>query len=144
MIKEFQREYRWLSNFSPVKIELEGTVYSSVEHAYMSAKSDEKWWKEFCSNANNTPGQVKRKSKELVLKLDWEDSKVQIMAECINQKFNQEPYKSKLISTGNTNIQEGNHWGDTFWGISLATGKGLNTLGKLIMDKRAMLLTHQN
>jgi hypothetical protein len=30
------------------------------------------------------------------------------MKECIKQKFSQEPYKTKLIETGNQHIQEGN------------------------------------
>ena len=38
MIKEFKGDYRWLSNFTPCKIELDGFIYPSVEHAYMSAK----------------------------------------------------------------------------------------------------------
>jgi len=40
MIKEFQGEHRWLSNFTPVNILYKGYIYSSVEHAYVSAKSD--------------------------------------------------------------------------------------------------------
>jgi len=35
---------------------------------------------------------------------------------------------TKLLSTGNCEIQEGNYWGDTFWGV--CKGKGENNLGK--------------
>lgn len=52
MIREFQGEYRWLSNFAPVLIKLDG-IYPSVEHAYMSAKSDDMKWKLFCQDRNN-------------------------------------------------------------------------------------------
>ena len=44
-ILEFQGEYRWLSNFSPCEIILDGITYKSVEHAYMSAKSENEEWK---------------------------------------------------------------------------------------------------
>ena len=37
-ILQFQGEYRWLSNFAPVKIKLDGYTFASVEAAYMSAK----------------------------------------------------------------------------------------------------------
>jgi len=37
-----------MSNFTPVKIILDNVEYYSVEHAYMSAKSQDKSWKEFC------------------------------------------------------------------------------------------------
>ena len=46
--KEFKDEFRWLSNFIPCDIILDNITYSSVEHAYQSAKSDNPEWKEFC------------------------------------------------------------------------------------------------
>lgn len=133
MIKEFQGEYRWLSNFSPVSIILDGNEYPSVEHAYMSAKSDDNSWKLFCSNKNNKPGDVKRMSKNIRLIGDWNNIKLNIMRDCIEQKFEQEPYRTKLLKTGNEYIQEGNMWNDKYWGFCLKTNKGENNLGKLIM-----------
>lgn len=53
MISEFQGNFRWLSNFAPCKIILDGIEYPSVEHAYMSAKSSERSWKLFCSNTSS-------------------------------------------------------------------------------------------
>lgn len=140
MIVEFQKETRWLSNFAPVRIVLDGLVFSSVEHAYMSAKSDDKDWKDFCADRNNKAGQIKRKSKGIKLVENWETKKVTVMAECVKQKFNQEPYREKLIDTGNEHIQEGNMWGDKFWGVCLRTNKGDNRLGKLIMSVRSELI----
>ena len=55
------------------------------------------------------------------------------------QKFNQEPFKSKLLDTGDEYIMEGNWWGDKFWGICLKTNTGNNNLGKLIMQIRNTL-----
>jgi ribA/ribD-fused uncharacterized protein len=140
MIKEFQGNYRWLSNFAPVQIELNGKTYPSVEHAYMSAKSNDIIWKQFCTDSNNTAGQVKRQSRTIQLIHDWNDIKLQVMEECVKQKFNTEPYKTKLIETNDEHIQEGNNWNDKFWGICLKTNQGQNHLGKLIMSVRKELL----
>lgn len=67
---------------------------------------------------------------------NWDEKKLSVMRYCLNQKFNQEPYKSKLLQTDNEFIQEGNTWEDTFWGVCLKTGKGENNLGKMVMDIR--------
>lgn len=139
MIKEFQNEFRWLSNFAPVKIELDGKIYSSVEHAYMSAKSDDKEWKAFCSDPNNNPGAVKRRSRSIKLLPNWDAIKLGVMAHCIKQKFNQEPFRTQLIETGTQELQEGNRWNDKFWGIDLKTNTGQNHLGKIIMQVRSEL-----
>lgn len=139
MIREFQGAYKWLSNFVPVKIILGGLEYPSVEHAYMSAKSDDKNWKLFCQNGNNTPGKIKRTSRNIKLVSGWDTLKLLIMQECVKQKFNQEPFKTLLIATGTKHIQEGNYWKDEFWGVSLQSGKGRNELGQLIMAKRNAL-----
>lgn len=136
MIKEFRGEYRWLSNFAPCKILLDGVEYPSVEAAYMSAKSNDLSWKEFCSDRNNTAGQIKKASRGVKLVPNWEQIKLQVMRDCVIQKFNQEPYKTKLKNTGNVKIQEGNMWNDKFWGVCLKTGFGLNHLGKIIMEIR--------
>lgn len=139
MITEFQNEYRWLSNFAPVKIKIDGIEFPSIEHAYMSAKSDDIEWKKFCSNSNNTAGDVKRKSRNITLKDDWNNIKLDVMKECVNQKFSQEPYRTKLLETKTQHIQEGNRWNDKFWGVCLKTSKGENHLGKLIMKVRSEL-----
>lgn len=140
MIKEFQGEFRWLSNFAPCQIVLDQITYPSVEHAYMSAKSDNPEWKIFCSVGNKTAGEVKKASRTIKLVDNWNDTKLSVMQECIKQKFNQEPYKTKLIDTGNQHIQEGNMWNDKFWGVCLKTNKGENNLGKLIMTMRNELI----
>jgi ribA/ribD-fused uncharacterized protein len=140
VIKEFQGAYRWLSNFSPCKVILDGVEYQSVEHAYMSAKSNDLDWKSFCATTIS-PGEVKKASRSVQLIPDWDQVKVDIMRTCIDQKYNQSPYKEKLIATGNEYIQEGNMWNDTFWGVSLKTNKGKNMLGVLIMEKRIKLIT---
>jgi len=136
MIKEFKYEYRWLSNFVPCNIELDGQMYKSVEHAYQSAKSeDDLNWKEFCV-LETSSAEVKRQAKLIILRKDWDIVKENIMMDCLRQKFSQEPYKQLLLDTKNEQIQEGNWWGDDYWGVSLKTGQGQNKLGKMIMKIR--------
>lgn len=130
--------HKWLSNMIPVKINLKGKTYPSVEHAYQSEKSKDKTWKELCSKENISGKQIKVFSKTIDLRPDWEDVKLLVMEYCLREKFNQEPFKSALINTGNENIQEGNYWGDKFFGIDLkeTPNVGENHLGRLIMKIR--------
>ena len=138
MIESFMREEtRWLSNMSPCQIELDGVFYASTEHAYMSAKSDDPEWKQFCKSEPD-PKKIKVKSRDIKLVKNWNTDKVHIMNTVLRQKFNQEPYKSKLIGTMDQNIQEGNIWGDETWGVNLkeVPNRGENKLGRLIMQIR--------
>lgn len=113
MIKEFRDEYRWLSNFTPVKITYKGVEYPSVEHAYMSAKSDDMGWKSKCADKQITAGQIKRDSKNIMLVDNWDEIKISVMHECLIHKFNQEPFRRMLLATRLEEIQEGNTWNDT-------------------------------
>jgi len=61
------------------------------------------------------------------------------MRECLYLKFSQEPFKTWLLETGDLHLQEGNTWGDKFWGVDLETYQGENNLGELIMDIRKKL-----
>lgn len=139
MIKQFRGEYRWLSNFSKVSVVLNGMSYPTTEHAYMSEKSEDLDWKEFCSDPTNSPGDVKREGKKIKLVDDWNTKKFQVMREVLEQKFKQQPYKNLLRATGDEFIQEGNTWGDKVWGVDLKTGEGENHLGKMIMEIRSKL-----
>jgi len=136
MINEFKDEYRWLSNFAPVDIEWEdGIVYPSVEHFYVSFKTDHKPTKKKIAEMEH-PAQAKKYGQKLDLPDNWDERKDMVMMLGLISKFQQEPYKTKLLQTGDQYIQEGNWWGDTYWGIDLKTGEGQNTLGKMIMEVR--------
>jgi hypothetical protein len=140
MIVSFSGEFRWLSNFASVKIILDGIEFSSTEHAYMSAKSESMEWKSFCACHTNSAGQVKRKSKTISLVENWDEIKVSVMKDCIQQKFSQEPFRTKLLQTNDEIIEEGNSWNDKFWGVDIKTRVGENILGKLIMEFRDSLI----
>lgn len=136
-IEQFQGDYRWLSNFAECEVFMEGVLYPSVENAYQAAKTlniAKRLAFENCSAA-----QAKRLAQTLDIRKDWSSVKKSIMYNLVNQKFHKEPYMSALLSTKQVEIQEGNTWGDTFWGVDLRSGRGQNILGKIIMTIRAEL-----
>lgn len=145
MIIEFRGEHSFLSNFTPVVIQYMGRTYASVEHAYMSAKSDDPMWKDYCSNPNISASDAKREGKKVGLISHWEIRKYRVMEDCLRLKFNQEPFRSMLIATGDQNIQEGNRWGDRVWGVDLKENPnvGENHLGRLLMMIREELMTYK-
>ena len=128
MINEFRGEFSQLCNFEPVNIELNGLVYPSVENAYLSAKNDKKEQKLFCQN--NKASLVKKESRKVELIENQDIVKFDVMYECLKQKYNQEPFKTKLLQTKNMYIQEGNMQNDKIQGVCLKTNKGNNHLGK--------------
>jgi ribA/ribD-fused uncharacterized protein len=142
-IREFQDEYRWLSNFYPCLITYNGNLFTSVEHAYCSMKSEDDGWLETCMNVDVTPGKLKRLSRDITLRSDWDSIKESVMKECLNLKFSQEPLKGKLIDTNPMIIEEGNNWGDVYWGVSLETGEGQNKLGRILMQIRTKLIINK-
>lgn len=140
MIKEFQKEYRWLSNFAPVDIKWEhGIVYPSVEHFFVSYKTDHIPTKKKIASIEH-PAQAKKYGQKIDLVDNWDERKDMVMMIGLIEKFKQEPYRTKLIETGDEYIQEGNYWGDTYWGVDLKTGEGENKLGKMIIEIREEII----
>jgi len=138
-IHQFKGIYSFLSNFADCEIEYNGYTYKSVEHAYIAQKSNDEDWKELCANGGYTAGNLKKVGKEIELREDWEEAKLEIMGELLLLKFKQEPFRTNLLETDNSYIEEGNWWGDEYWGVSFKTGKGDNHLGKLLMLIRNLL-----
>lgn len=140
MINSFRGQYNWLSNMYKCQVLYNGSIFESVENAYMYAKNTEdNNWLNFC--LKNPPNVCKKESKNIIIRKDWEDIKLEIMYQLLIQKFTQEPFRTKLLNTGNENIQEGNYWNDTFWGVDLKQNPnvGENNLGRLIMYIRILL-----
>lgn len=137
MIIEFREKYAMFSNFFPCEINYNGNAFRSVEHAYQSQKNDDKEWLQYCIDEQSA-GKVKKRSMSITVREDWQEINMTIMETLLRQKFSKQPFKNLLITTGNQNIQEGNHWGDTFWGIDLknSPNQGENHLGRMLMEIR--------
>lgn len=138
MIAEFQGQYRWLSNFWPCKVWLDGVLYQSVEHAYQAAKTVDESEREMIRTCN-TAGDAKRHGKHITFRPEWNDEfKLQVMYDLVHQKFFDNPeLRAKLIATENEELVEGNSWNDIFWGV--CRDRGQNHLGRIIMQIREEL-----
>lgn len=133
-ITSFEGEHRWLSNFHPVQIFFEDTLYPSVEHAYQAAKFPKFARFNFTLG---TPGAAKRNGQKPGARSDWDQVKLGIMEQLLRLKFRPgSVLATKLLAT-NGDIVEGNHWGDVYWGV--CRGVGENHLGRLLMKIREEL-----
>lgn len=136
-ITSFEGKYRFLSNFTLVKVEYDGREYPSTEHAYQAAKTLDPIQRENIRTVAG-PGVAKRLGQKVKIRDDWDQIKLQIMYDLVHEKFSRYPMlKQMLLDTGDMKIVEGNTWGDTFWGI--CKGVGENHLGKIIMKVREEL-----
>jgi len=150
MINNFQNGNRYLSNFwyTPVVnlYDNDGVTYRSVEHAYQAAKSAD--WSDRIEIANiQSPYEVKKAGKSLVLRSNWESIKYAIMLSLVRNKFDNNPIlRENLINTYPEELIEGNHWHDNIWGIcycDLCSERrsydliiAYNMLGKILMHVR--------
>lgn len=136
-ITSFTGRYRFLSNFYPAAVVLDGVLYQSVEHAYQAAKTlDHKERKKF-QVPLLPPADAKKMGRGVTLRPDWESVKLNIMLVLLRDKFygtNPGHLTEQLLDTGDAELIEGNWWGDIFWGV--CNGIGENHLGKLLMQVR--------
>jgi ribA/ribD-fused uncharacterized protein len=122
---------------------LDGVSYPSVENAYQAAKTLDLGKRELFYNV--TPVDAKKLGKQLILREDWENIKINIMKDLIKQKFKNEELKKLLIETNNVVLTEGNNWHDIFWGKCYCkkhNREGENHLGKIIMAERELMRTN--
>jgi ribA/ribD-fused uncharacterized protein len=134
-IDSFRGDFAFLSNFLESPIEFEGDVYPTVEHAFQAAKTCDPEERDKVRVAK-TPSSAKKIGRRVKLRSDWEAVKVGIMLDLLRIKFSDPALRQQLLGTGDAELVEGNTWNDTFWGVSSKTGKGKNTLGKLLMQVR--------
>lgn len=138
-ITRFTDRYRFLSNFYRCEVEFDGLVYPSVEHAYQAAKSLDPRDRRNIRIASS-PGVAKRLGRKLPLRPDWDAVKQTVMLSCLESKFSPGTKLAQaLIATHPSPLVEGNTWGDTYWGVDLRTGEGMNVLGKLLVIVREKL-----
>ena len=91
---------------------------------------------------------VRHWGKRLVLRPDWDALKREVMLALVRDKFaRNRALGEALLSTGDGLIEEGNTWGDIYWGIArrsvpergIRVGDGENHLGRIMMQVRAEL-----
>ena len=135
-IEGFCGDNRFLSNFAPVRVALDGVIYPTVEHAYQAAKSLDTDERIMIRKARG-PGDAKRLGRIINIRPDWLDVRDRIMTELLMQKFSQPEYMNLLLATGDAYLEETNKWKDVYWGV--CAGKGLNHLGRILMQIRSDL-----
>src|SRR5258708_3347811 len=116
-IRAFVGQYRFLSNFyaCPAGIVLAGDSYTTVEHAFQAAKTENPAERAFV-RASAYPGQAKQRGRKVTLRVDWETAKQYVMYSLVLQKFtNDSILRQALLQTGDRELIEGNKWGDTYW-----------------------------
>ena len=132
-IEGFFNEFRFLSNFHPSEIIVDGITYPTVEHAYQALKCDNKDQRNKIAKTN-TPGQAKRMGRGIQLRSNWDTIRVPIMHTLLEEKFKIPEFRDSLIMTYPHSLEETNNWNDQFWGV--CNGAGENQLGKLLMKVR--------
>lgn len=148
VVTEFRGDYAFLSNYDTHEpFQWRNEYFTSGEQAFAFAKTfystDPYKSRDIATRimAAKSPGAAKKLGRQAPLDLTiWDGGhKVQIMREIVHAKFSGvTEYAGKLINTGAMMLVEGNDWNDTFWGR--CNGKGLNTLGVILMEERGLWL----
>lgn len=139
MIHGFNNPYDFLSNFYACETEYEGQWYPTSEHAFQAAKTLDKDLRIFIKMAP-TPGEAKKRGRNLQLRSDWEQVKDQVMYEIVKNKFTNPDMRQHLIAAINEGYDgfcEDNWWHDNYWGDCQCEKckniEGQNKLGKILM-----------
>ena len=130
------------SNFQMVDITIAGVSWPSVEHYYQAMKSADPAEQSRIRKLPK-PYQAKTKGRKLTMRPDWEEVKEEMMMTALRVKFTHPDCRQSLLSTGDEEIVEWNHWHDNYWGCcecqKCKNKEGMNRLGHLLMQLRAEL-----
>lgn len=142
LIDSFSGSYRFLSNFYPFEFPYANERWATAEHAYQAQKCVYRVDMLKIQRAR-TPGDAKRLGQKVILKDGWRTIDgglcLQVMEEIVRAKF-AGSLKSSLLATKGAELEEGNTWGDTFWGT--VNGEGKNHLGIILMKVRDEMLAN--
>jgi ribA/ribD-fused uncharacterized protein len=126
-IAGFSGDFRFLSNFWPAPIEVEGITFPTVEHAYQAAKVLRRGERVRIA-ALPTPGAAKREGDKLEVRPGWDSMKQQVMERLVRLKFESHAdLRAKLLATGACYLEEANTWG-------INTGASATTPAKITWD----------
>lgn len=141
-ILEFKGNYFFLSNYYERPMEYRGYRCTSSESAYQAMKAKEEKMKEHicglsADDARHLAHKLEKEDKNFRID-NWDNLKYGIMLDIVREKFNQhKDLATKLVATGNSYLEEGNNWGDIYYGV--CNGVGQNNLGKILMQVRKEL-----
>jgi len=146
--------YRFLSNFYPAPVLIDGETWPTVEHYYLAQKSDHPEYRDQI-RAAASPGHAKRlgadpslpkkrsaqswfRRNAAAMRPDWQEVKLEVMRTAVAAKFLQNPeLAQRLRDTGTAQLVEDSA-NDAYWG-SGKTKDGLNWLGRILMEVRSRL-----
>lgn len=74
----FRNQYQFLSNFAPSPIKCESVIYPTVEHAFQGFKCQHRADK-YRIAAAPSPQLAKRLGRQVAMRPDWDDIKVNVM-----------------------------------------------------------------
>ena len=141
----FCGEFEFLSNFSASPVEYKGHIYPSVEVAFQAAKAfnevDAGLFKKFKTHFDS--GKAKRLGRQINLRPDWENIKLDVMFDLLCKKFQIPSLRQQLLATGDIELVEFTVWHDNYWG-DCTCGKcrkieGKNILGKMLTEIRDLI-----
>lgn len=140
IISRFRGDYAFLSNMYDSPITYNGVTYRNAEAAFQAQKAAPEVREELFGSISGKEARRlgRRVSLDKRQLQDWEIAKDDIMKEIIRQKFRDPGLAKKLANLGDAYIEEGNTWGDEYWGVSIDKGvaSGENRLGKILMTVR--------
>ena len=137
VISEFRGVNRFLSNFYPATIIMDGLRFTDSEAAFQSQKEPEKAH----MYEGLDPKTTKAMGRKANLRSDWDEVKDDTMRRVVRLKFEQNSdLQKRLIDTGEAVLIEGNNWHDNYWGVCTCDKceriSGKNMLGKILMEIR--------
>ncbi len=128
--------YGELSNFALYPIRLKGKIWPTSEHYFQAQKfSGTPYEDKIRKVASPMKAAELGRSRTVKLRRNWDSVKDSIMYEAVKAKFTQHVELTELLlATGTKNLVEHTE-NDEYWGDG-GDGKGLNKLGKILMQIR--------
>jgi len=131
------KDFRFMSNFFPSEIKVDGVMWPTVEHFYQAMKTIDLSDQEKIRKAE-TPGKSKRLGRRMKIRHDWEEIKEDVMLRALHFKFEAgSNFAKMLLLTEDSILAEWAPW-DEYWGLG-KNGNGRNRLGVLLMHVREEL-----
>ena len=127
----------FLSNMFDAPVEVDGVTYKNVEAAFQAQKEKDPEARKRFANMSGKEAKAAGRAVRLTPNEvnEWNDRRTETMYRILQAKFDQNPdLMKKLLASQGYDLEEGNTWGDVFWGT--VNGKGENNLGKLLMKVR--------